>query len=76
MILFLINLFQKIYKILILDNFRECIPYVCQFINNSLIEKLNEDINNMKIQNKGIFYQDYDEMKKKISINAIKNHVD
>ena len=58
------NKFIENNKFLSLDNFRDSISYVCQFLNKSILDKLSEDINEMKIQKMSIFYQDYDSMKK------------
>jgi len=66
------NKFIENNKFLSLDNFRDSISYVCQFLNKSILDKLSEDINEMKIQKMSIFYQDYDSMKKKLAHNAIK----
>mgnify|MGYP002625500381 CR=1 FL=1 len=67
------NKFVEKNKLLSLDNFRDSISYVSQFLNKSILDKLSEDINEMKIQKMNIFYQDYDSMKKKLAYNAIKN---
>ena len=70
------NFFNKFIEknnVLSLDNFRDSISYVSQFLNKSIIDKLSEDIIEMKIQKMSIFYQDYDSMKKKLANNAIKN---
>ena len=69
------NKFIEKNKFLSLDNFRDSISYVCQFLNKSLLDKLSEDMNEMKIQKMNIFYQDYDSMKKKLANNAIKSLV-
>jgi len=67
------NKFIENNKFLSLDNFRDSISYVCQFLNKSILDKLSEYINEMKLQKMNIFYQDYDSMKKKLAHNAIKN---
>ena len=69
------NKFIEKNKFLSLNNFRESISFVCQFFNKSMIDKLCKDINELNIQSKNIFYQDYDLMKKKLAINAIRNLV-
>ena len=69
------NKFIEKNKFLSLNNFRESISFVSQFFNKSMIDKLFKDTNELKIQNINIFYQDYDLMKKKLAINAIRNLV-
>jgi len=69
------NKFIEKNKYLSLYNFRESISFVCQFFNKSMIDKLCKDINELNIQSINIFYQDYDLMKKKLAINAIRNLV-
>jgi len=69
------NKFIEKNKFLSLYNFRESISFVCQFFNKSMIDKLFKDINELNIQSINIFYQDYDLMKKKLAINAIRNLV-
>ena len=74
------NLFNKFVEIINnnykIDNFREYIPYVLQFINKDLIIYLNERFNqNEKMEKINIFYQDYDNNKTKIAKQAIKNYI-
>ena len=64
------NKFIEKNKNLVLDNFRECIPYVLQFINKDILVYQNRNLNDLTCRNI-IFYQDYDCVKSKIAKNAI-----
>lgn len=62
-------------KNLVLYNFRECIPYVLQFINKDILVYLNKNLNDLYRYENIIFYQDYDYIKSEIAKNAIKSEV-
>ena len=62
-------------KNLVLYNFRECIPYVLQFINKDILVYLNKNLNDLYRYENIIFDQDYDYIKSEIAKNAIKSEV-